>query len=76
MDIVGGMNITGSIATLGYGLTALGPGIGMGYLVGKTVEGMARQPEAIGQLRSTMLLGAGFVEVIALLGLVAGFLFT
>jgi len=44
--------------------------------VGKTVEGMARQPEAIGQLRSTMLLGAGFVEVIALLGLVAGFLFT
>ena len=75
MDAVNLAEITGSLNALGYGLTALGPGIGLGFLVGKTVEGMARQPEAIGQLRSTMLLGAGFVEVIALLGLVAGFLF-
>jgi len=75
MDAMNLAEITGSLNALGYGLTALGPGIGLGFLVGKTVEGMARQPEAIGQLRSTMLLGAGFVEVIALLGLVAGFLF-
>jgi len=76
MDAVTLAAIGGSLNAIGYGITALGPGIGLGYLVGKTVEGMARQPEAIGQLRSTMLLGAGFVEVIALLGLVAGFLFT
>ena len=76
MDAVNVATVAGSLNAIGYGITALGPGIGLGYLVGKTVEGMARQPEAIGQLRSTMLLGAGFVEVIALLGLVAGFLFT
>ena len=76
MEPANAIILSGSLNAIGYGITALGPGIGLGYLVGKTVEGMARQPEAIGQLRSTMLLGAGFVEVIALLGLVAGFLFT
>jgi F-type H+-transporting ATPase subunit c len=69
------MNLGGSINAIGYGLAALGPGLGLGFLVGKTVEGMARQPEIAGQLRSTMILGAAFVEMIALLGLVAGFVF-
>ena len=49
--------------------------IGIGMLVGKTVEGMARQPEMAGQLRTTMFLGIAFVEALALIGLVAGFLF-
>ena len=61
--------------TIGYGLAAIGPGIGIGMLVGKTVEGMARQPEMAGQLRTTMFLGIAFVEALALIGLVAGFLF-
>ncbi|MDO4909177.1 MAG: ATP synthase F0 subunit C [Corynebacterium sp.] len=60
---------------IGYGLAAIGPGIGIGILVGKTLEGMARQPEMSGQLRTTMFLGIAFVEALALLGLVAGFLF-
>jgi F-type H+-transporting ATPase subunit c len=68
--------IGGNINTIGYGLATLGPGIGLGILVGKTTESMARQPEIAGQLRSTMILGVAFVEVLALLGLVAGFLFT
>ena len=61
------------LGTIGYGLATIGPGIGM--LVGKTVEGMARQPEMAGQLRTTMFLGIAFVEALALIGLVAGFLF-
>ena len=61
--------------TIGYGLATIGPGIGIGMLVGKTVEGMARQPEMAGQLRTTMFLGIAFVEALALIGLVAGFLF-
>ena len=65
--------ISGNIATIGYALATLGPGIGLGILVGKTVESMARQPEIAGQLRMTMLIGAAFVEVLTLLGLVAGF---
>lgn len=67
-------NFTG-FGTIGYGLAAIGPGIGIGILVGKTLEGMARQPEMAGQLRTTMFLGIAFTEALALLGLVAGFLF-
>ena len=36
--------ISGSIATVGYGLAAIGPAIGVGIVVGKTIEGVARQP--------------------------------
>jgi len=57
--------ITGNLATIGYGLAAIGPGIGLGILIGKTIEGMARQPEAAGMLRATMFLGVAFVEVLA-----------
>lgn len=66
------LDITG-LASIGYGIATLGPGIGLGILIGKTVEGMARQPEVAGQLRTTMFIGVAFVEVLALLGFVAGF---
>lgn len=66
--------ITGSIATVGYGLATIGPGLGIGILVGKALEGMARQPEMAGQLRTTMFLGIAFVEALALIGLAAGFI--
>ncbi len=67
--------IQGNISTLGYGLAAIGPGIGIGILVGKALEGMARQPEAAGLLRTNMFLGIAFTEALALIGLVAGFIF-
>jgi len=67
--------IEGNIGTIGYGLATLGPGLGLGILIGKTVESIARQPEVAGQLRTTMFIGVAFVEVLALLGLIAGFLF-
>ena len=63
------------LVTIGYGLAAIGPGIGIGIVAGKTVEAMARQPEMAGQLRTTMFLGIAFTEALALIGLVAGFLF-
>ena len=75
MDTTTLAEISGNLNTIGFGLATLGPGIGLGILIGKTVEGIARQPEVTGQLRTTMFLGVGFVEVLALLGLVAGFLF-
>jgi F-type H+-transporting ATPase subunit c len=67
--------VSGNLNTIGYGIATIGPGIGLGILIGKTVEGMARQPEVAGQLRTTMFIGLAFVEILALLGLVAGFLF-
>ena len=68
--------LTGNIATVGYGLAAIGPGIGIGVLVGKTVEGQARQPEMAGRLQTTMFLGIAFTEALALIGFAAGFVFT
>jgi F-type H+-transporting ATPase subunit c len=76
VDVTTLAEVTGNINTIGYGIAAIGPGIGLGILIGKTVEGMARQPEVAGQLRATMFLGVAFVELLALLGIVAGFLFT
>lgn len=67
--------MTGSIALVGYGLAAIGPGIGLGILFGKTIESMARQPEMSGQLRATMFMGLAFIEVFGLLGLVTPFIF-
>lgn len=53
-----------------YGLAAIGPGIGIGYLVGQAVQAMARQPEAAGMVRTTMFLGIAFAEALALIGFV------
>ena len=76
MDSTTLAEVSGNVATIGYGLGTLGPGIGLGILIGKALEGIARQPEGAGQLRTTMFIGVAFVEVLALLGLVTGFLFT
>jgi F-type H+-transporting ATPase subunit c len=57
-------------AGFAYGLAAIGPGIGIGYLVGQAVQAMARQPEAAGMVRTTMFLGIAFTEALALIGFV------
>ena len=61
-------------AGFAYGIAAIGPGIGIGYLVGKAVEAMARQPEAAGMVRTTMFLGIAFTEALALFGFVLSFI--
>jgi F-type H+-transporting ATPase subunit c len=70
--------ISGDIGSIGaglvYGLGAIGPGIGIGFLVGKAIEAMARQPEAAGMVRTTMFLGIAFVEALALFGFVLSFI--
>lgn len=67
--------VEGNVATIGYGLATLGPGIGIGILVAKTQEATARQPEVAGGLRINMFIGMALVEALGLIGLVAGFLF-
>jgi F-type H+-transporting ATPase subunit c len=62
------------LASVGYGLAAIGPGIGIGYLVGQSVQAMARQPEMAGQVRTTMFLGIAFAEALALIGFVLKFI--
>lgn len=67
--------LEGNIATVGYGLAAIGPGIGIGIIVGKTAEAMAREPELRGQLQTTMFIGIAFTEILTLLAIVTGFIF-
>ncbi len=67
--------IVGNIATIGYGLATLGPGLGLGIMVGKTQEATARQPEVAGLLRGNMFIAAALIEALGLIGLVAGFIF-
>ncbi|MGO1542914.1 MAG: ATP synthase F0 subunit C [Gulosibacter sp.] len=75
MDTTTFAEVTGNIATIGYGLAAIGPGIGIGIVAGKTVESMARQPEMAGRLQTTMFLGIAFTEVLAFIGIATPFIF-
>ena len=61
---------------IGYGLAAIGPGIGVGIVVGKAIEGFARQPELAGQIRTNMFLGIAFTEALAFIGIATYFIFT
>lgn len=61
-------------AALAVGLGALSAGIGNGMIVSKTVESIARQPEASNALQTTMFIGVGIVEVVPLAATVISFL--
>jgi F-type H+-transporting ATPase subunit c len=64
--------LTGNIATVGYGLAA----IGVGIVVGKTIESVARQPELQGRLTVLMYIGIAFTEALAFIGIATYFIFT
>ncbi len=57
-----------------YGGAAIGPGIGIGLVVGNAISAMARQPESAGVVRTTMFLGIAFTEALALFGFVLAFI--
>jgi F-type H+-transporting ATPase subunit c len=57
-----------------YGAAAIGPGIGIGIVVGNAITAMARQPESAGTVRTTMFLGIAFTEALALFGFVLAFI--
>jgi F-type H+-transporting ATPase subunit c len=57
-------------AGIGAGLVALGAGLGIGKLAGPAMEGTARQPEATGDIRTSMIIAAALIEGVALFGLV------
>lgn len=57
-------------AGLGAGLVAIGAAFGIGRLASAALEGSARQPEASGDIRTTMIIAAALIEGVALFGLV------
>ena len=56
------------------GIGAIGPAMGEGNAVGKALEGMARQPEASGTLRTNMILGCAITETTGIYSLVIALL--
>ncbi len=71
---VGGLGIGYGVAALGAGIAAVGAGIGIGQIGKGAVEAIARQPEAVNDIRSNMILTAALVEGAAFFAMVVGLL--
>jgi len=61
-------------AGIGAGIVAIGASVGIGRLAASAMEGSARQPEASGDIRTSMIIAAALIEGVALFGLVICFL--
>lgn len=61
-------------AAICMGVGAIGPALGEGNAVGKALEGIARQPEAAGELRTNMILGCAVTETTGIYSLVIALL--
>ena len=57
-------------AGIGAGIAAIGAGIGIGQIGKGAVESIARQPEAVGDIRSNMIVAAALIEGVAFFAVV------
>lgn len=64
----------GSITAIGMGLAVIGAGIGIGNIGAKAMEAIARQPEAVGDIRANMILMAALVEGAALIAIIVSYI--
>jgi F-type H+-transporting ATPase subunit c len=62
------------MGAIGAGIAALGAGIGVGLIGSRAMDAIARQPEAVGDIRNNMILTAALVEGAALFAIVVGLL--
>ena len=76
MELANAIMIAGKAigAGLCMGIGAVGPGIGEGNAVAHALDGMARQPEAAGLLRTNMILGCAITESTGIYSLVISLL--
>ncbi|MGY4720404.1 ATP synthase F0 subunit C [Naumannella cuiyingiana] len=65
--------VSGSLNMIGYGLAAIGSGIGVGLIFASVIQGTARQPEARGAMMGTAWIGFAVVEALAILALAFSF---
>ncbi len=61
-------------AGFGAGLAVIGAGIGIGRIGGSAMDAIARQPEAVKDISSNMIISAALIEGIAFFALIAAFL--
>jgi F-type H+-transporting ATPase subunit c len=73
MDIA---QVEGSLSAIGYGLAAIGPGIGVGLVFAAYIQATARQPESSRLTQPFMWVGFALIEALALLGIAFGFVFS
>ncbi|MCW2609744.1 MAG: F-type H+-transporting ATPase subunit c [Actinomycetota bacterium] len=65
----GTVDILGNLNMIGYGLAAIGPGVGIGLIFAAYISGVARQPEARGMLQAIAILGFALAEALAIIGI-------
>ncbi len=61
--------INGNLNMIGYGLAAIGPGVGIGLIFAAYIQGVARQPEAQGRLQTIAFIGFALAEALAIIGI-------
>lgn len=76
MELASAIAIAGKAIGAGIcmGIGAIGPGVGEGTAVAHALDGMARQPEATGTLRTNMILGCAITESTGIYSLVIALL--
>ncbi|MFK7947814.1 MAG: ATP synthase F0 subunit C [Saprospiraceae bacterium] len=62
------------MSAIGAGLAVIGAGLGIGLIGSKAMESIARQPEAVNDIRSNMLIMAALIEGVALFAVVVALL--
>ncbi|MEU4241945.1 F0F1 ATP synthase subunit C [Actinoplanes sp. NPDC026619] len=72
MDIAA---VNGSLSAIGYGLAAIGPGIGVGLVFSAYIQSTARQPESSRLTLPYVWIGFAVIEALALLGIAFGFVY-
>ncbi len=70
------VSVIGNLGVIGYGLAAIGPGIGVGIVWAAYIQATARQPESAGLTRTYAFLGFAVSEALALLGFVVPFIYS
>ncbi len=63
-----GLSFAHLAAGFGAGIVALGAGLGIGKIASSAMDAIARQPEATGDVRGTMIIAAALIEGVALFG--------
>ncbi|MDD6468136.1 MAG: ATP synthase F0 subunit C [Erysipelotrichaceae bacterium] len=71
------MDLARGLVAIGAGLaimTGMMTGLGQGFAAGKAVEAVGKNPEAVGQVRSTLILGCALAETCAIYGMLISIL--